>query len=706
MHKKILLSLLISSFLLKAEEIKNEKFQLVAKDINSKQNIVVATGDVVIFSPTYYLSADKIIFNKENETFELFGNVLIIKDNQIRTQSDYAFIDLKNDAFTQNPMFLIENTNNVWLNSKESTKDKNQIDLESSIISSCGCLDPIWSIRSSSANYDTEDKWINAYNSRLYVKDVPVFYTPYLGFPTDKTRRTGLLLPTLGYSGDEGIYYSQPVYFAPAQNYDLELVPQIRTLRGQGIYSYFRYADSPDSVLNIKSGVFKENEEYKDENLLDNSEHFGLNVDYNRRNIFADGQNDDGLFTSLKYLNDVEFITLENDDTTVSTDKKVESKINYFYNTPDYYTGAYSRYYIDTSKESNQNTLQELPQAHFHSYNKEVFLDNLLYSVDAKAINYTRPEGLTAGIYELSAPISYNKYFFDDYLYLTVENKTIVTKYDYSNFDSLRYEDGDLIQNRTSVLVGTDLIKPYQDYLHTANLNAEYVVPKNLKETGDLYDITVDKDSLKGKELKAFPIIQEQKNINLALNQSLYSKYSLQQLINHKMSQSILYDELDSPKLQNYENYLKINHDFGTISGKTVYNVQDSQFIENSANSILTYDDLSLGLGYYNSKDTENSNKENLESYRVTTSYKISKDYKASYYENYNLIENMRNKQGIGFNIDDNCWNLDLKFEHEILPTSSRYINGKDQKIVFVNLLLKPLGGIKQKYTTNSTNGN
>lgn len=701
MHKKILLSLLVASSLLNAEEIKNEKFQLVAKDINSKQNIVTATGDVVIFSPTYYLSADKILFNKENETFELFGNVLIIKDNEIRTQSDYAFIDLKNDAFNQNPMFLIENTNNIWLNSKQSSKDKNQIDLDSSIISSCDCLDPIWSIRASSANYDTEDKWINAYNSRLYVKDVPVFYTPYLGFPTDKTRRTGLLLPTLGYSGSEGIYYSQPIYFAPAQNYDLELVPQVRTLRGQGIYSYFRYADSPNSVLNIKSGIFKENEDFREEKQLDNSEHFGINVDYNRRNIFANGQNDDGLFTSLKYLNDVEFVTLENDAGSVSTDKKVESKVNYFYNMPDYYAGTYARYYIDTSKESNGNTLQELPQVHFHSYNKEVFLDNLIYSLDAKAINYTRPEGLNANVYELSAPISYSKYFFDDYLYLTLENKTIITKYEYNNFDTIKYEDGDLIQNRTSVLVGTDLIRPYEDYLHTVNLNAEYVVPKNLKETGDLYNITVDKDSLKGKDLKAFPIIQEEKNINLSLNQSLYSKYSLQQLINHKMSQSILYDELDNPKLQNYENYLKINHDFGTISGKVVYNVQDQQFIENSANSILTYDDFSLGLGYYKSKDTENSNKEDLESYRVTTSYKISKDYKVSYYENYNLIEKMRNKQGISFNIDDNCWNLDLRFEHEILPTSSRYINGKDQKVVFVNLLLKPLGGIRQKYNIN-----
>ena len=52
MHKKILLSLLVTSALLKAEEIKNEKFQLVAKDISSKQNVITATGDVIIFSPT------------------------------------------------------------------------------------------------------------------------------------------------------------------------------------------------------------------------------------------------------------------------------------------------------------------------------------------------------------------------------------------------------------------------------------------------------------------------------------------------------------------------------------------------------------------------------------------------------------------------------------------------------------------------------
>ena len=106
MYKKIVASLVITSSLLYSQEIKNEKFQLISKDINTKDNIVIATGDVVVFSPTYYLSADKIIYNKDNETFELFDNVLIIKDNSVQTQSEYAFVDLKKDAFNQNPMFL------------------------------------------------------------------------------------------------------------------------------------------------------------------------------------------------------------------------------------------------------------------------------------------------------------------------------------------------------------------------------------------------------------------------------------------------------------------------------------------------------------------------------------------------------------------------------------------------------------------------
>ena len=709
MHK-IVVSLALASFLIQvnAQELNTEKLQLVAKDVDTKNNIITATGDVVAYSPTYYLSSDKMIYDKDKEILELFDNVLIIKDNKIQTQSNYAFVDMKNDIINQDPVFLMDNTSNIWSNSKEANKDKDVITLENSILSSCDCIDPIWSIRSSSSDYDTEAMWMNTYNPRLYVKNVPVFYLPYFGFPTDTTRRTGLLLPTIGYSSSEGFLYSQPIFIAPADDYDIELIPQIRTQRGYGSYANFRYADSPDSMLNVKTGYFKEFDNYRSKEQLENSEHYGLDIDYERKNIFAKNkEHQDGVFTSIRYLNDIEYITLKEEDDNLWTDKKVESKVNYFYNTPEYYGGVYGKYYVDASQKTNDNTLQELPQIQLHSYNKELFLENLIYSIDTKAQNFTRKEGLNAKIYDINVPISYTKNILDDYMYVGVENRTILTQYDYSNslYNNLRYEDGTLIQNRTSFIVGTDLLKPYSDYIHTLNLNASYDIPENLRKDGDLYNITVKENQpLKYNELSVFPTLQEQKTIKLSLNQSIYDKDNLKQFINHKMSQSILYNSFDEPKFQDLDNYVKINHDYGSLSGKVVYNMDDNKVVEGSFDNSLSYENLTFSAGYYYTKKTNNefNTRDDLESYRLSTSYKLAKDYSIKYYENYDLQEKTRNRQGIGLNIDDSCWNLDLLLEKEITPRSryvesTRSYDSHEQTIVYAVLMLKPIGGIRQK---------
>ncbi|WP_066168690.1 LPS-assembly protein LptD [Aliarcobacter cryaerophilus] len=709
MHK-IVVSLALASLLIQAnaQELNMEKLQLVAKDVDTKNNIITAVGDVVAYSPTYYLSSDKMVYDKDREILELFDNVLIIKDNKIQTQSNYAYVDMKNDIINQDPVFLMDTSSNIWSNSKEANKDKDLITLENSILSSCDCIDPIWSIRSSSSDYDTEAMWMNTYNPRLYIKNVPVFYLPYFGFPTDTTRRTGLLLPTMGYSSSEGFLYSQPIFIAPADNYDIELIPQIRTQRGYGSYANFRYADSPDSMLNVKTGYFKEFNNYRREEKLENSEHYGLDIDYERKNIFSTKkEHQDGVFTSIRYLNDIEYVILNEKDDDLGTDKKVESKVNYFYNTPEYYGGVYGKYYVDASKKTNDNTLQELPQVQFHSYNKELFLENLIYSIDTKAQNFTRKEGLNAKIYDITVPISYTKNILDDYMYLGVENRTILTQYDYSNslYNNLRYEDGTLIQNRTSFIVGTDLIKPYSDYIHTLNLNASYDIPENLRKDGDLYNITVKENQpLKYDELSVFPTLQEQKTIKLSLNQSIYDKENLKQFINHKMSQSILYNSVDEPKFQDLDNYVKINHDYGSLSGKVVYNMDDNKVVEGSFDNSLSYEDLTFSAGYYYSKKTNNefNTRDDLESYRLSTSYKLAKDYSIKYYENYDLQENTRNRQGIGLNIDDSCWNLDLLLEKEITPRSryvesTRSYDSYEQTIVYAVLMLKPIGGIRQK---------
>jgi len=696
MLKKIVAPLVLISSLSYAAELNTEKFQLLAKDINTEKNKVIAVGDVVVFSNSYYLTANKIIYDKKNNTFELFDNVLILKDNNIQTQSNYAFLDMKNEAYKQSPVFLLEKQNNLWVNSQNSSKEKTNIELGKSIISSCDCIDPVWSIKVSSASFDTKDQWMHAYNPRLYIKDVPVFYSPYLGFPTNRSRRSGLLIPTVGYSKNDGFYYSQPVYYAPEANWDLEFIPQYRARRGYGAYTYFRVADSAYSLLKLKTGFFEEKGEYQKEFNLKNRKHYGWDVDYERTKLFSNENTQDGLYASINWLNDIEYRTVEKEEDTVSTEKKVESKLNYFYNTPKYYGGVYARYYIDTELDSNDTTLQELPQLQFHSYSKDLGINRLIYNADAKFINYTRDDGLNANIYEVTLPISYTHYFFNDYLYVNVENKTTLSKYNYDN-STLDYNNGTLAQNETSITLGTDLIKPYTNYLHTMNLSAKYSNPKNITTDGDLYDITVDKTSAKGKELASFPVVQGDKNIKLALNQSFYKKDDLRQIINHKLTQSIIYKN-NEYEFQNLENFLKYNYSRGSITNKVVYNIEDKHLVENTFNLNYKYKSFDFDFGYYKSKATLNSNREELESYRIETNYQISKDYKIGYYENYNIFEKVRNKQGIKFDIDDRCWNLSLKYEKEVIPSTSSNNSGIDQDILYINLVLKPLGGIKQKY--------
>ncbi|RXK00879.1 organic solvent tolerance protein [Arcobacter sp. CECT 8986] len=685
-----------------AKEFSSEKFQIVANKLDTKGDIVTAVGDVVIFSPSYYGSAQKVIYDKKKETFEFFDDVLIVKDNSIQAQSEYAFLDNKNDALFQKPTLIFNNKSNLWMNSKDSKKENDIVTLNKSILSSCDCEDPVWSIKSSSTEYNTETKWVNIFNPRLYIKDVPVFYFPYFGFSADNTRRTGLLIPTIGFGSEEGFIYAQPIYFAPSDDYDFEFIPQIRTDRGKGLYSYFRYKPTEESYLRLGAGFFNEKDDYYEEKALDHQNHYGWEIYYTNEKILSDENSQDGLYADIRWLNDFEYRKLEkkggidnnHDD---EDEKKIESKINYFYNTPEYYGGVYFRYYLDKTLDSNEATMQELPQGQFHKYAKPVLLDDLLYSVDTRYTNYYREDGVTADKYDISVPLSYSISLFDDYLQLNLRNETVLTHYKYDDTDT-SLDDGTFIENITSIGVSTDLLKAYDSIIHTVNLSADYVDSATIKDDGDLYGINNDT-----QELSYFPISKTKRSIELALNQSFYDRDTLKQIINHKLKQSIVFDELDNPELQNMENEIIYNYFYGKLSNKVIYNHQDNAFIENSTSLSFNYDDFGLGLGYYMSKDTPNSGKEDLESYRINANYRISRDYSVGYYTNYNLKENMRSREGVLFSIMDDCWQIDLKYEKEVEAMSSKIYDREEQDMFYIQVLLKPIGGIKQQYTLDKT---
>jgi LPS-assembly protein len=236
----------------------DSKLQILAKTIETNGSIVTATGNVFVYSPTYYITANKILYDKKKNTLELFDNVNIIKNEKTTFFSNYAFLDFSYELDKFKPVLLVDNINNVWINSKNAEKKNQILNLEHSTLSSCDCYDPAWSINFTTGDYNTTDQWINTYNVILFINEIPVFYTPYFGFSINTTRRTGLLKPIIGWSKDEGFLYAQPIYYAPKLNWDIEYIPQLRTLRGNGHHLIYRLKDTPNSIFKFKMGSFKE----------------------------------------------------------------------------------------------------------------------------------------------------------------------------------------------------------------------------------------------------------------------------------------------------------------------------------------------------------------------------------------------------------------------------------------------------------------
>ncbi len=70
---------------------------------------------------------------------------------------------------------------------------------------------------------------IHLRHPRLSLYGVPIFYTPYLSFPRDGVRASGLLSPRYGQSSQRGWYTALPLYWAPHRSWDMTYVPIFTT---------------------------------------------------------------------------------------------------------------------------------------------------------------------------------------------------------------------------------------------------------------------------------------------------------------------------------------------------------------------------------------------------------------------------------------------------------------------------------------------
>ncbi len=699
-----------------------DKVEIFATNINSVDEILYAEGEVNVVYKDNYLSAKKARYDKKSGILELFENIRATQGNTYKILGEYARLNLQNKQREFKPFYMLDKQSEVWMSAKEAQSDEVYIDVQSGSVSGCDPNEPLWKMEFSSSDYNQNSKWLNTYNNRLYIYDIPVFYTPYFGYSLDKTRRTGLLKPSLGLSSDEGFYYQQSLYIAEQNWWDLEIKPQVRTLRGSGVYSEFRFVDSKVSSGSLTVGAFKEKDAYFEEHLLENQKHFGLDFKYANRSFLnnwfsldLNGQSE--IYIDLHHMNDVDYINLStNDTTTTVTSQQVLSRVNMFYNNQTDYFGSYVKYYQQLSPSSgdkrdideiNDDILQQLPVFHYHHYLETLFENHVMYNLDVKATNIYRKEGVGVIQTDIDLPVTLQTSLFDEYL--NVAYKTFfygqLSKFrglnDINN--SQDYQDGYFSRNYSVIQASTSLTKAYSDYTHLINFGSKFTFEGVTDSDGYYDDYKDDCPDNSNDMCEFYSVADSNKDLQVEFSQYLFNS-SGSEVLYHRLTQNIIYndkssaDESQDDKIYgDLENEFRYNFSSGlSFHNNMFYNHDEDDF--SRIYNKLSYSgygvSTSLAYLYKNNFLEEGQSGEAYAKYLTSSvSYNYDQHYSYKIVYNYDVQTNLKKNLEVGFLYKKRCWDFGLRYvenNRPILSSSGDY-NSVYDRYVYFTILLKPL---------------
>lgn len=345
-------------------------------------------GNIAVYEPGRLLLGEKAHLNF-NEKTGVIDNVtyriLLARDEQVAEVEE---------ALANNKVRLHGTT--AWGRAKKVIQHgPGIIELRNATYSTCAPTVEQWRLLAANISINKQTGRGVARDVKLTVHGTPVFYSPYLTFPTnERQRKTGFLFPTIntsstsGTSGVQGFFFSFPFYWNLAPNYDLTIVPRFYTNRGVLFDNLFRYL-TPKSNGNVKATFLpgdKAFERFKTTAAYNYPGQFGL------ESLMHDGDNR-ALFS---WQNE----SLLNEHWT--------STVDYTYVSDDYYFQDFGS--IPSIISTNQLLRQADINYHGENWNFSALLESYetLHPVNRQPIN-----NLYSRLPELDLNADYPNFFHD-----------------------------------------------------------------------------------------------------------------------------------------------------------------------------------------------------------------------------------------------------------------------------------------------------
>lgn len=223
-------------------------WHIVADELSydDEAKVYIAEGDVQITKADKKITADRIRFDHENMQVEANGNIKVTSgDDKISADSLSFDLDKEQGRVSNGKLYIEQNNFHIWSSDLRKTGDATY-QAEKASVTTCDGDQPDWKITGRDLNVTIEG-YGYAYHAAFWIKNIPVLYSPWIGFPVKTKRQTGLLTPRAGYSNRKGYEYSQPFFWAINDSSDATLYWHAMTERGHKFGAEYRYALSPFS---------------------------------------------------------------------------------------------------------------------------------------------------------------------------------------------------------------------------------------------------------------------------------------------------------------------------------------------------------------------------------------------------------------------------------------------------------------------------
>ena len=250
---------------------------------------VSATGAAEIRRGETSIFGESLRYNRELGTAEAEGGVRLQSgvDRFFGPRLEYSTLD-DTGTFEQ-PRYLLQRDRTARGGADRlDILGKNHYLLTNATFTTCQPGQEDWRLEAKELELDYNEEEGRAKSPRLRFFDIPILGAPFVTFPLEDRRKSGLLTPYYAQTTTRGFEFGLPWYWNIAPERDLVLTPVYMAKRGVQLKNHFRYLDRPYAG-ELRLELLPEDREFGDSRTGVSWQHthslypgLSAQIDYNR----------------------------------------------------------------------------------------------------------------------------------------------------------------------------------------------------------------------------------------------------------------------------------------------------------------------------------------------------------------------------------------------------------------------------------------